>query len=208
MLVVQISKRASVACTVIMCVGKLAVTSHFPITNAPIWGAPDQSDGFTGILELFAGPGNLSAAMRDAGFRIFGVDHEHNRHQPKVALVSLDLTESHSQDVALEMVQTIKPFAIHMGLPCGTCSPARDRALPSHLQDGHRAPPPLRSADHLMGFPHLDGSDLIKVRAANILYRFAIRVLHLCHLLNILVSIESIPKLAVGNSYTACDRIQ
>lgn len=129
--------------------------------------------------------------MRNAGFQIFGIDHDHNRHQPKVALVSLDLTCEQSQKVALEMIEQIRPFSIHQGLPCGTCSRARERALPQHLREGHRAPPPLRSVEHLMGLPTLSGADLIKVQAANVLYRFAVRVLRLCFLFNIKASIEN-----------------
>ena len=40
------------------------------------------------FLEFCAGSGNhLSSAMREAGFTIYSIDHEHNRHQPKVALI-------------------------------------------------------------------------------------------------------------------------
>ena len=129
--------------------------------------------------------------MREAGFTIYSIDHEHNRHQPKVALILSDLTEDHSQKTALEMVDQLDPLSLHLGLPCGTCSRARERRLPVHLRASHSAPPPLRSAEHLMGLPGLSETNLRKVRAANQLYHFACRLLFLCFTKSILVSVEN-----------------
>ena len=42
-------------------------------------------------------------------------------------------------------------------------------------------PQPLRSAEHLRGFPHLTGADKIKVDLANQLYNSAIRILQILH---------------------------
>ena len=129
--------------------------------------------------------------MREAGFTIYSIDHEHNRHQPKVALILSDLTESHAQKTALEMVDQLDPLSLHLGLPCGTCSRAREHQLPSHLRAHHSAPPPLRSAEHLMGLPGLSSANLTKVRSANELYHFACRILLLCFTKSILVSVEN-----------------
>ena len=63
-----------------------------------------------------------------------------------------------------------------MGLPCGTCSRAREKPLPKHLQHC-RAPQPLRSEEHLEGVPSLTGSDLLKVQMANSLYKAAVVIL-------------------------------
>ena len=52
-------------------------------------------------------------------------------------------------------------------------------------------PQPLRSAEHLRGFPHLAGADKIKVDLANQLYKSAIRILQICMALGCLVSIEN-----------------
>eukprot|EP00435_Cladocopium_sp_Y103_P042429 s357_g11.t1 len=89
------------------------------------------------------------------------------------------------------MVRQLRPLSIHLGLPCGTCSRARERELPAHLRDQHSAPPPLRSAQFLMGVPDLKGINLAKVQASNVLYRFGVQLLHLCFLLDILVSVEN-----------------
>eukprot|EP00435_Cladocopium_sp_Y103_P004637 s5022_g1.t1 len=60
------------------------------------------------------------------------------------------------------MVRQLRPLSIHIGLPCGTCSRARERKLPAHLREEHSAPPPLRSAEFLMGVPDLKGINLAK----------------------------------------------
>ena len=137
-------------------------------------------------MEFCAGSGNLSAAMREAGFTIYSIDHEHNRHQPKVALILQDLTDEYAQQTALDMVDQLNPLSIHLGLPCGTCSRARERELPVHLRETHSAPPPLRSAEHLMGLPGLSHANRSKVEAANQLYHFACRLLFLCFTKSIL----------------------
>ena len=142
-------------------------------------------------MEFCAGSGNLSAAMREAGFTIYSIDHEHNRHQPKVALILQDLTDEHAQQTALDMVDQLNPLSIHLGLPCGTCSRARERQLPVHLRETHSAPPPLRSAQHLMGLPGLSNANSRKVEAANRLYHFACRLLFMCFTKSILVSVEN-----------------
>ena len=141
------------------------------------------------FMEFCAGSGNLSSAMREAGFTIYSIDHEHNRHQPKVALILQDLTDEYAQRTALDMVDQLHPLSIHLGLPCGTCSRARERQLPVHLRETHSAPPPLRSAQHLMGFPGLSTANNNKVEAANKLYHFACRLLFLCFTKSILVSV-------------------
>ena len=142
-------------------------------------------------MEFCAGSGNLSAAMREAGFTIYSIDHEHNRHQPKVALILQDLTDEYAQQTALDMVDQLNPLSIHLGLPCGTCSRARERQLPVHLRETHSAPPPLRSAEHLMGLPGLSHANRNKVQAANRLYHFACRLLFLCFTKSVLVSVEN-----------------
>ena len=67
------------------------------------------------FIEFFAGSAGLSFEARRAGFNVISVDHDRNRHRPKVSQVSLDLTSDDSQGIALDMVQTLRPFAIHLG---------------------------------------------------------------------------------------------
>lgn len=122
---------------------------------------------------------------------MLAIDFEFNRHTPKVSLISLDLTQSHAQDQVLSMLYHLRPLSIHLGLPCGTCSRARERALPANLRGKCKAPQPLRDENNLMGFPWLTGSNLAKVQSANQLYEFAIRLLMICWELGTIPSIEN-----------------
>ena len=129
--------------------------------------------------------------MKKRGFSIFPVDHEFNTHKTAVATISLNLQEAKSQNLVESMILQAKPAAIHLGLPCGTCSRARDRPLPPHLKSQFTDPPPLRDAENLLGFPHLAGTQAIKVQTANELYKWGVRLLYLCYKHNIRVSIEN-----------------
>ena len=142
-------------------------------------------------MEFFSGSAGLSFEVRRAGFNVLAVDHDRNRHRPKVAQVSLDLTSDDSQGIALQMLRRIRPLAVHLGLPCGTCSRAREKPLPKHLQQNHSDPKPLRDAQNLLGFPGLSGADKMKVEQANKLYEFGVQVLLLCFELGILASVEN-----------------
>ena len=117
--------------------------------------------------------------MRARGFTVFAIDHQHNKNKPQASLTELDIGSPHAQSVILEMIRELRPVGLHLGCPCGTCSRARERALPSHLHD-FSAPPPLRDAGHVLGLPDLRPQDKAKVVAANSLYRFTIEILRLC----------------------------
>ena len=142
-------------------------------------------------MELFAGSAGLSSEVRKAGFRVIAIDHEFNRHSPKVSLIVLDLTKPHAQDMFIKMLHHLKPMSLHFGLPCGTCSRAREKQLPAHLRDRYNAPRPLRDSENLLGFPWLRGSDWDKTQSANALYRFAVQLLLICWKLSISPSIEN-----------------
>ena len=142
-------------------------------------------------MELFSGSGHLSAAMKKRGFSVFPVDHEFNTHKTAVSTVCLNLQDAKSQALVESMVTQTKPAAVHLGLPCGTCSRARDKPLPPHLRTQFHDPPPLRDANHLLGFPTLTGTQALKVNIANDLYRWGVRMLYLCWKGGIHVSIEN-----------------
>ena len=154
-----------------------------------------MGDSFTELsnfyVELFAGSASLSSEVRKAGFRVIAIDHEFNRRSPKVSLIVLDLTKPHAQDMVIKMLYHLKPMSLHFGLPCGTCSRAREKQLPAHLRDRYNAPRPLRDSDNLLGFPWLRGADWDKSQSANALYRFAVRLLLICWKLSISPSIEN-----------------
>ena len=118
--------------------------------------SPCRTNSFY-FVELFSGSGHLSAAMKRRGFSVFPVDHEFNTHKTAVSTISLNLQDEKSQQLVESMITQIKPAAIHLGLPCGTCSRARDKPLPEHLRAQFHDPPPLRDANNLLGYPHLSG---------------------------------------------------
>ena len=110
----------------------------------------------------------------------------------KYHLFVWNLTRPEAQSQVLSMVSHLKPMSIHLGLPCGTCSRARERALPSNLKRAifeHR-----NSYGIIQTFSASIGSKAqtdFKVENANELYRFAVQILFLCPQLNIIPSIEN-----------------
>ena len=129
--------------------------------------------------------------MKRRGFSVFPVDHEFNTHKTAVSTISLNLQDVKSQQLVESMITQTKPAAIHLGLPCGTCSRARDKPLPEHLRAQFHDPPPLRDANNLLGYPDLPGIQAVKVQTANDLYRWGVKVLYICFRHNIKVSIEN-----------------
>ena len=74
----------------------------------------------------------------------------------------------------------------------GTCSRARDKAVPLALRkQGAPSPPPLRDHDHLLGLPHLSPLNQMRVNSANKLYNQAVELLFVCYSLGLWVSIEN-----------------
>lgn len=128
--------------------------------------------------------------MRRKGFLTFAVDHEHDRHRPRVSLLLIDLAKPHGQNVIRGLINHLQPVALHLGLPCGTSSRARDRALPSKFAE-FNAPPPLRDAFHVLRLPHLSQRDRQKVETANELHRFAVEILQIALASGMVVSIEN-----------------
>ena len=104
--------------------------------------APLPNSGIPIFIELFAGRGSLSKSMIQAGFEVISVDHE--VIQPLAPIVSLDLSSKDGQSLCWQIVTNPRVFAIHLGLPCGTSSRARDKPVPQSLrQQGAPSPMPL-----------------------------------------------------------------
>ena len=141
-------------------------------------------------VEVCCGSAGLSAAIRRLGIDVFAIDHQANRHRTKVRPILLDLTLLSDVQVFWAILHQSQPRYIHMGLPCGTCSRAREKALPSSFGPT-RGPVPLRDADHLFGKPHLTQADQTKVIQANRLYSLAVEILEFCMTHAVLVSIEN-----------------
>ena len=80
------------------------------------------------------------------------------------AISNLSLTEDSTWSFLRDLVQDHAILFVHAAPPCGTCSAAR-----SIKRKGVSAAP-LRSPQHPMGLPSLQGSNLDKVVAANKIY--------------------------------------
>ena len=144
------------------------------------------------FIEFCAGSASLSAAMMRVGFHSMPVDFAGNKFQPKVKSIDVDLASAEGRALAIDMVDHVKPFAAHFGLPCGTCSRARELPVAQKLRDqGAPQPPPLRDADHLFGLPNLRPNDRLRVELANEIYRTAVVLLERCFLLKALVILEN-----------------
>eukprot|EP00435_Cladocopium_sp_Y103_P069508 s291_g33.t1 len=142
------------------------------------------------FVELFAGRGSFSKAAIQAGLRVVSVDHE--VVQPFAPIVALDLTAKAGVDVMWDILNTPGVGAVHLGLPCGTSSRAREVPLPKALQmSGIPEPPPLRSAQHPLGLPNLAPHHQRRVDSANLLYRLAIDIILWCDRHGIVLSIEN-----------------
>ena len=142
------------------------------------------------FVELFAGHGGLSRAAIQGGFSVLSIDHESS--DAAVPIVTLDLTTKSGVKILWDILSTESLLAVHMGLPCGTASLARERPVAAHLQAlGVPNPPPLRSAQCPLGLPGLGEFHQAKVDSANELYRLAIEILVFCSRRNVIVSIEN-----------------
>ena len=94
----------------------------------------------TNVVEAFCGSAGLSRALRACGFAVYPVDFDKNRHASKVHVIDLDLTVQPCVDVFKQMLSDLQPSYIHMGLPCGTCSRAREKPLPKHCKNTRGQP--------------------------------------------------------------------
>ena len=137
----------------------------------------------------------LSAEAQKVGFQVFPIDHSWNRFKPKAATIVIDLSRESNVPLVESMMQFLKPTWAHWGLPCGTCSRAREKPLSRTLRAaGAPEPRPLRSAEHLMGIPGLTSSEKSRVDSANDIYRMAIPILMIAFKLHCIVSLENPPR--------------
>eukprot|EP00435_Cladocopium_sp_Y103_P004644 s2855_g1.t1 len=147
-------------------------------------GMPSLKDEVV-FVELCAGSGILSATAEEHGFFPFPVDHDRNRHQSFTQIFSLDLTEDKAWTFLDLLRESATVVAWHLGLPCGTCSRARE--IPINEYDA--GPPPLRNEQYPMGVPWMNARDAAKVRQANHLYeracQFVLQLLFMLHVVTI-----------------------
>ena len=130
--------------------------------------------------------------MAQAGFKTTPVDCHHNKHVPRTQVLILDLTNRTDQITLINLIKSSPTFAIHVALPCGTGSRARERPIARHLlKQGAPQPVPLRSAEYLLGIPGLTASDASRVELSNQLAKFTVDLIELAMTLGFFISIEN-----------------
>ena len=143
-------------------------------------------------VEICCGQASLSRSLINAGFSVIAVDHV--LHDPQVPVTLLDLTEPQHQRILKDLLHSRPPDYIHLGMPCGTASRARERPVAkSKVLQGAPQPPPLRSADHPLGLPHInpESTSGIRLKKANQLYSFVIDILLIAMKYDIAISLEN-----------------
>lgn len=83
-------------------------------------------------MEICAGRASFSKAAREAGFETISIDHQ--VVSPLSPILVLDLTTTDGKQILFSILEQPRLLAVHMGLPCGTASRARDRPIPAKLQ--------------------------------------------------------------------------
>ena len=78
-------------------------------------------------VEICCGQASLSRCLINAGFSVLAVDHV--LHDPQVPVILLDLTQATNQDILIDLLNSRPPNYIHLGMPCGTASRARERPV-------------------------------------------------------------------------------
>eukprot|EP00959_Pyramimonas_sp_CCMP1952_P136333 2852831-Pyramimonas_sp.AAC.1 len=138
------------------------------------------------MLDVSSGSGHLSRSFRLC-FR--GI----------AACFELDIIHDAGADALNRRVQQLIRGWVRGGMilgvwiatPCQSMSIARMRP---------KGPPPLRNAQHPLGFPHLSPSDAPKVSRGNCLARFSSGLFSLCRSLRIPVVLENRPRRGFGAS--------
>ena len=134
------------------------------------------------FVELFAGTGGLSAAIRHVGLAAIGIDHVVAK-RALAPVLHLDLSQEAGQALMWDMLARPGVVFVHLGPPCGTSSRARDIA--------NGGPPPLRSDRFPDGRPSLAGTNRARVDTANLLYQLSGQVMAFCCRHGILCTIEN-----------------
>lgn len=137
-------------------------------------------------IEVFAGSGRLTAVLRTLGFgEGFGIDSTISKRSC-APILQLDLLQALEFEHARRLIQDPLCAYCHFAPPCGTSSRAR------HVQrPGRHSPPVLRTEQFPNGLPSLQGTNALRVQAANELYRRTVVMAKLCHANAVFWSIEN-----------------
>ena len=140
------------------------------------------------FVEVFAGSGNLSESVRNAGLSVRAIDSVSKR-QSGVAIHTLDLTKSNDASILLDIASNGMVASAHFAPPCGTSPKAREKPLPPEM--AHLRAKPLRSEHEPLGISGIDGLDSVRVAAANKLYALTVVVATILLIRGASISIEN-----------------
>ena len=94
------------------------------------------------LVELFSGCCSLSQAAQACGWEVVPIDWAGSEHKPRIHRVDMDLTASRAESVVFGLLAKPNVRHIHLGLPCGTGSRARE--IPIRAEDLARGVPEVR----------------------------------------------------------------
>ena len=130
--------------------------------------------------------------LRKQASRFFPLDHSYNRFKPFAAIFQVDLSSPRSLELLVQFFREVQPIWCHFGLPCGTRSRAREKALSEELcEQGAPEPRPLRAAHALMGLDGLTIAEKQRVEADNFIYQNAVVLLYILFQIQAIVSLEN-----------------
>jgi hypothetical protein len=104
----------------------------------------------------------------------FGVDHI-VKAGSRAPVCRLDITAPDAQEMVRDWLRLPSLVYVHLGVPCGTSSRARE------IRTCATDPPPLRSEEWPEGLPRLPPREAARVETANKIYQFAASVILLCN---------------------------
>ena len=116
--------------------------------------------------------------------QVIPIDFAGNKHQPKVPITKIDLTQSNQVDIVIQLIRSGQVLAAHFAPPCGTCSRAREIFIPG-------GPRPLRNDSYPLGIPDLEGIDKLRVDQANAVYNSIFVIITELVAVNALITIEN-----------------
>jgi nucleoside-diphosphate-sugar epimerase len=87
----------------------------------------------TGSIKICCGYAGLTQALAEAGFNVIGVDWHGNRHEPKVPIVTADLTTEDGQEFVRNPVRQDHVMYVHLAPPRGTYTRARESRSPVEI---------------------------------------------------------------------------
>ena len=147
----------------------VANTGSAPAARAKAKSEPQRKQKFA--IEICCGTAGLTSELRKQGLPCsFGIDHI-VKAGSKAPIKKIDVTLPGSQELVKSWIVDGQCCYVHLGIPCGASSRARE--IPG-------GPPPLRSEAFPEGLSCLKPYEAERVQQANCVYSFACSIILLC----------------------------